>query len=285
MIKIFISRGEKQNKRGFLLMIMNIVAYNTLVNSVYILLQRVNQSVSHRKKITVEEKGKADFVTNIDFEVERILIEGLKKIDNVPCLSEESRQFIDCHDYWVIDPIDGTTNLIHGYPSYCVSIAKVKDDVTEYGFVYNLAMKELFIGIKGQGSYLLNTRSAREKRNRVSGICSLSYGLIGFGLPYDRLKTDKILMISNMILKNCHDLKRNGPASLDICYVASGRFDAYYEYDLKEWDYKAAKLILEEAGGKITNWCGESIRNGTSNVVASNGRLHKQILKYLECKN
>lgn len=266
-------------------MIVNITDYNMLVNSIYMLLLKVNQSVSHRKKIIVEKKRTADFVTNIDFGVEQTLIEGLKEIDNIPCLSEESSQFIDCDNYWVIDPVDGTTNLIHEYPSYCVSIAKVKNDITEYGFVYNLATKELFIGIKGQGSYFRNTRNAMEKRIFVSDIYDLSDSLIGFGFPYDRSKTDKILIISNKILKNCHDLKRNGPASLDICYVASGRFDGYYEYGLKEWDYKAAKLILEEAGGEITNWRGEDIRKGTSNIVASNGRLHKQILKYLEYDN
>lgn len=260
----------------------NIVTYNALVNSVYVLLLKVNQSVSHRKNIIVKEKKLADFVTNIDFRVEQTLIEGLKAIDNIPCLAEESNQFIDCHNYWSIDPIDGTTNLIHKYPSYCVSIAKVENDITEYGFVYNLATKEFFVGIKGQGSYLLNTRNAVQKINCVSDIYNLSDSLIGFGCPYDKSKTDKIFMISNKILKNCHDLKRNGPASLDICYVASGRFDGYYEYDLKEWDFRAAKLILEEAGGKITNWCGENVRKGTNNIVASNGRLHEQILQYLE---
>lgn len=263
-------------------MTKNIVAYNTLVNAVYVLLLKVNQTVSHKKIIIIEEKQTADFVTNIDFEVEQTLMEGLRAIDNVPCLAEESGQFVDCHSYWAIDPVDGTTNLIHEYPSYCISIAKVKNDITEYGFVYNLATKDLFIGIKGQGSYLVNTRSARQKKICVSDIYSLSDSLIGFGCPYDKSKTDKIFMISNKILKNCHDLKRNGPASLDICYVASGRFDGYYEYDLKEWDYKAAKLILEEAGGVITNWHGENVRKGISDIVASNSRLHEQILKYLE---
>lgn len=263
----------------------NIVTSNTLINAVYVLLLKVSQSVSHRKEMIVKKKRTADFVTNIDFGVEQTLIEGLMEIDNVPCLSEESNQYIDCHNYWVIDPVDGTTNLIHKYPSYCVSIAKVKNDITEYGFVYNLATKELFIGIKSQGAYLLNTRSAREKKICVSDICDLSDSLIGFGVPYDRSQTDKVFMISNKILKNCHDLKRNGPASLDICYVASGRFDGYYECDLKEWDYKAAKLIIEEAGGKITNWHGKNVQSGTSDIVASNGRLHKQILRYLETDN
>lgn len=261
----------------------DILVYNTLVNSVYNLLLKINQSVSHRKNVIAEEKSLADFVTNIDFRVEKTLIDGLKKIDNIPCLAEESNHVISCHDYWVIDPIDGTTNLIHSYPSYCVSIAKVKNNITEYGFVYNLVTKELYIGIKDQGSYLLNSRNAKQhKKICVSDTNYLSDSLIGFGCPYDKSKMDKIFMVANKLLKECHDLKRNGPASLDICYVASGRLDGYYECDLKEWDYKAAKLILEEAGGKITNWNGENVQRGVSNIVASNCKLHDKLIKYLK---
>lgn len=258
-----------------------IIDYNSLVNSVYILLQKVNQSVSHIKNLTIAEKNIADFVTNIDFRVEQMLIDGLKKIDDIPCLAEESNQSINCCNYWAIDPIDGTTNLIHGYPSYCVSIAKVKNGITEYGFVYNLATKEFFIGIKGHGSYLLNSRNTKQTKLCVSNVYKISDSLIGFGCPYDKDKTDKIFKISNKIIKKCHDLKRNGPASLDICYVASGRYDGYYECDLKEWDYKAAKLILEEAGGKITNWNGEKVLKGINDILASNGKIHDKIIKFL----
>lgn len=258
-----------------------IIDHDNLVISVYNLLQKVNQSVSHIKNLTVSKKNIADFVTNIDFHVEQMLIDGLKIIDDVPCLSEESYQSINCYDYWAIDPIDGTTNLIHGYPSYCVSIAKVGNGVTEYGFVYNLASKEFFIGIKDQGAYLLNSRNAKKLKLFVSNVCKISDSLIAFGCPYDKTKTDKIFMISNKIIKQCHDLKRNGPASLDICYVACGRYDGYYECDLKEWDYKAAKLILEEAGGKITNWNGDNVLKGVNNILASNGKLHDKIMKFL----
>ncbi len=254
---------------------------DSFIKSVYTLLLNINQSVSHRKKIVVEEKNSADFVTNIDFQVEQSLMKGLTEIDAIPCLTEESNQQIEGHSFWVIDPIDGTTNLIHDYPSYCISIAKVKNDVTTYGFVYNLASKELFIGVKGRGSYLINTRSGREKKISVSGVCRLCDSLIGFGCPYDRSKADKIFEISKSVLKDCHDLKRNGPASLDICYVASGRIDAYYECDLKEWDYRAGRLILEEAGGKITDWTGASIQRHTNNIIASNNNIHQQLLEYL----
>lgn len=257
---------------------------NILLYSVYKLLINVNSSVSHSKNIIAKEKNIADFVTNIDFRVEQMLVSGLRKIVDIPCLTEESNQYIEYindSSYWVIDPVDGTTNLIHEYPSFCVSVAKVENGVTEYGFVYNLFSKELFIGIKGQGAYLINTRSARAKTIQVSDVYCLSDSLIGFGCPYDKSKTDKIFEITNKILKNCHDVKRNGPASLDICYVASGRIDAYYELDLKEWDYKAGKLILEAAGGKITDWNGENIQQNTNNVVASNNQIHEQLLKYL----
>ena len=262
--------------------IMDSLYDNTLIKSVRALLKNVNYSVSHRKSIAIKEKNYADFVTNIDLDVELMLMNGLRDIEDIPCLTEESNQNIDDCDYWVIDPIDGTTNLLHKYPSYCISIAKIRKGITEYGFVYNLVSKELFTGIKGQGAYLLNTRSARGKAIHVSDVYEFSGSLIGFGCPYDKTKTDKIFEISNKILKNCHDLKRNGPASLDICYVASGRIDAYYELDLKEWDYKAGKLILEEAGGRITDWNGDSIQKNTNNVVASNNKIHEQLLDYLE---
>lgn len=262
--------------------IKNILTYNDLIKSVYNLLLDINRRVSHSHNIIVEEKGRADFVTNIDFGVEHILVKGLKEIDDIPCLTEESNQYILSHNYWVIDPIDGTTNLLHGYPSYCVSIAKVEKDVIEYGFVYNLVNKELFIAIKDKGAYLLNTRNARQKKIYVSDVCCLSDSLIGFGFPYDKTKIDTIFEISSKILKSCHDLKRSGPASLDICYVASGRIDAYYEFDLKEWDYKAGKIILEEAGGKITDWNGKEIQQDTNNIVVSNNKVHEELLKYLE---
>lgn len=260
----------------------NILKYDSVVESVYQLLLQVSRSVNHSKKVDVNEKGRADFVTNIDVNVERKLIQGLQEVENIPCLAEESYHFIDYSNYWTIDPIDGTTNYIHGYPSYCVSVAKIKDNVTKYGFVYNLATKELFLGIKGEGAYLINTRKATQQEIKVSGTKHLRDGLIAFGCPYDKSKTDRLFRSANKILKSCHDLKRNGPASLDICYVACGRFDGYFELDLKEWDYKAAKMILEEAGGELTNWQGDNIRKGSSNVLASNKNIHQHLLSCLD---
>ena len=258
------------------------VLIDKTIEDVYTLVKEIGRSISHRRKIGIREKNKADFVTNVDLFSEQKLIEGLQKIDNIPCISEESasRHVMD-NTYWVIDPIDGTTNFIHGYPSYCIAIAKVVDSVIKYGFVYNLVDKELFVGIKDQGSYLINSRRAI-KRICVSKTEKLEDSLIGFGCPYDKSKGLDLFRLTAKFFEKCHDLKRKGPASLDICYVACGRLDAYFEFDLKPWDYAAAKLILEEAGGVLTDWEGYYNLFKSCNVVASNNRLHGEMLTVLE---
>lgn len=232
--------------------------------------------------VFVSYKDKGELVTNIDFEIEKTLIKVLQGVDEIPCLSEESFQNVESSNYWIIDPIDGTTNFVHGYPSYCVSIAKVKNNITEYGIVYNLATKEGFIGIKGHGAYRVDSNGYF--RINVSDVSIVSESIIGFGCPYDKSKTEYLFYIGNNLLKSCRDLKRNGPASLDLCYVACGRLDAYFELDLKEWDYKAGKLILEESGGALTDWTGKTILKGKSNILATNDRLHSQMMSYLNLK-
>lgn len=251
------------------------------ITKVYALVKRVSRSIAHRSKVNTYEKNKTDFVTNVDLFSENELVAGLKEIDDIPCLSEESvSDGIVSDTYWVIDPIDGTTNFIHKYPSYCIAIAKIVNNSTEYGFVYNMADKELFVGIRDQGSYLINSRRAI-KRICVSKTEKLEDSLIGFGCPYDKSKGLELFRLTAKFFEKCHDLKRKGPASLDICYVACGRLDAYFEFDLKPWDYAAAKLILEEAGGVLTDWEGYYNLFKSCNVVASNNRLHGEMLTVL----
>ncbi len=259
----------------------DVIGSNQVALAVYDLIRKINHNMS-RKSIDVKEKGTADFVTSIDLWIEQALMKGLREIEDIPCLTEESNQSVDSSNYWVIDPIDGTTNLVHGYPCYCISIAKVKDNVTECGFVYNLANKDLFIGIAGQGAYMMNTRVGKVEEVHVSKRERIQDALIAFGCPYDKSKTERLFEIIKKLIRVCHDVKRNGPSSLDLCYVASGRTDAYFEFDLKEWDYKAGKLILELAGGQITNWSGEAIGKGASNIAASNGLVHAELLEYLK---
>ena len=252
------------------------------INEIKEMLIRINRSVSHRTKISIREKGKSDFVTDIDTYVEKMLINELMKIDLVPCITEESFQGDIYDSYWVIDPIDGTTNLIHKYPNYCISIAKVENNITILGLVYNLQTKELFIAEKGKGAFCINTTTQREKKLFVSKNNELQDSLIGFGCPYNKSRIDFLFERLSKILKECHDLKRSGPASLDICYVAAGRLDAYIELDLKEWDYRAGKLVLEEAGGIMTDWNSNIQLDKKSDVVASNGLIHNELMKYLQ---
>lgn len=257
--------------------------HNDIINSIINIIQNIENEGIHSQKVFVERKGPSDFFTNIDTQIERNLINALKKIDDIPCLSEESSPEVYGNNYWVIDPIDGTTNFIHNYPSYCLSIAKVENGCAHYGFVYNLATKELFVGIKNHGAQLYSLKSHKltPKNISVSNTKLISDSIVAFGCPYDKTKTEQLFRISNNILKKCHDLKRNGPASLDICYVACGRLDAYYEFDLKEWDYRAAKLILEEAGGILTDWNGRRALKGQNNIAASNVKVHKELLEFL----
>lgn len=254
---------------------------DSTIKDVYSLLRMVDMHVSHRKNMQVREKSFANLVTDIDLFIERLLVAGLQHIDNIPCLTEETNSSVVAHSYWVVDPIDGTTNLVHGYPSYCISVAKVFDNITEYGFVYNLITKEFFVSVRGNGAYLLSSRSTVSRRLQVSNTQEMADSIIGFGCPYDKTKVKALFERTCSITEICQDVKRSGPASLDICYVASGRLDGYFEYDLKEWDYKAAKLILEEAGGMITDWNSRAITTGTSNVLVSNGKLHAELLKHL----
>ena len=231
--------------------------------------------------LRVKEKATADFVTNKDLEIEKFLIQELQKIDDIPCLSEETESHSIDDRYWLIDPIDGTTNFIHRYPSYCTAVAKIEDGETVYGFVLDAVASVIYVGLKDHGSFKWNLITHEVTEMRVSRTEHLTDSLIGFGCPYNKTKSERLFSILNAVFKKCHDLKRKGPASLDLCYVADGALDAYFEFDLKEWDYKAGALILREAGGVITDWDGKSDLQGKSNILATNGVLADELLQYL----
>lgn len=250
-----------------------------IIKNVFLLLKNINNSVAHTKNITSIEKYYNDFVSNVDLQIQTFLKSRLLNICNVPCISEESDQNDKRYiSYWIIDPIDGTTNYLHSYPSYCVSIALILEGEIHYGFVYNLVNKELFIAKLNQGSILTSTTNGNIKKISPSKINILKNAIIGFGCPYDKSKITKLFDVLKPLILECQDLKRNGPASLDICYVACGRLDGYLELDLKEWDYAAAKLILQEAGGMISNWYGETYLQGQNDILVTNFDLYLVLL-------
>lgn len=189
-----------------------------------------------------------DLVTEVDIWSENELIAKIKETyPEHHILSEESGRYTGEADYeWVIDPIDGTTNFAHGFPIFCISIAVKYRGETVIGFVYAPALEELYEAVKGNGAYL------NGKRLRVSQIESLKMSVLATGFPYDRA-TDPDNNVDNFnnIVTQVSGIRRTGSAAFDLCQVAAGRFDGYWELKLNSWDVDAGILLIQEAGGKI----------------------------------
>ena len=226
-------------------------------------------------KKDVSFKGKKDLVTKYDVAIEEFLTKEFAKFDyNI--IGEETTQ-AEFGNSIIIDPIDGTTNFVNGLPFCAISVGVYKDKVGEFGIVYNPILDELFTAIKGQGAY------KNGKEIKVSQNSDFQRALISTGFPYsgadnmddlnwviDRLK---------IILPACQDIRRYGSASLDLCYVASGVYDGFYEINLKPWDVSAGMLIVQEAGGMISDENGNEFDMFKSRgIVASNGLVHNKIL-------
>ncbi len=233
------------------------------------------------RDLDVKKKGDSDFVTNIDLAVQNLIRERLSALaPDIAFLSEEGCDTVADGagaPYWVLDPIDGTMNFIRGIPHCSVSLALVRDGVTVLGIVYAPNTDEMFYAERGGGAFLRNTRL------RVTENEELKNALIGIGTaPYYKPDTAECFEIYRRLFLESVDLRRLGSAAIDICYVAAGRFDAYYEYMLSIWDYAAARLILEEAGGRLTNF--ENIPTANerkSPVLASNSLLHEKLLNII----
>ena len=180
-------------------------------------------------------------------------------------------------DYcWVIDPLDGTTNFAHGYPCYCVSIGLERKGEVIIGVVYDPTRDELFAAERGAGA-TLNGRPIR-----VSEVDSLERGLIVSGFPYDvRERMASYLPVWERFLAHAQAVRRDGAAALDMCYVAMGRFDAFWEFGLWPWDTAAGWVMIEEAGGRVTKADGSPFDNFSASVLCSNGRIHDEMLEVL----
>ncbi len=177
---------------------------------------------------------------------------------------------------WIIDPLDGTVNFAHGFPMFCVSIACETDGVLDYGVIYDPLRDELFEARRGAGA------SLNGQPIRVSRTAHLSRALIATGFPYDiRERVPETLARLGRMLANTQGVRRGGSAALDLCYVACGRLDGFYEENLKPWDTAAGLLIVTEAGGKITTFDGGDYDIYSPNILASNGVLHQKLLDCL----
>jgi myo-inositol-1(or 4)-monophosphatase len=227
----------------------------------------------------IHHKGSIDLVTDVDLASERLIREAISTYyPRHEILAEEGGLSESGSEYrWIVDPLDGTTNYAHGYPIFCVSIALECRGEVVLGVVYDPMRDELFTAERGGGA-ALNNRSIH-----VSKTAELMQGLLSTGFPYD-IKTSKLTNLDHWanFAMNAQALRRDGAAALDLCYVACGRFDGFWELNLSPWDTAAGALIVTEAGGGVTNFTGGPFSNYEPEVVASNGLIHGSMLEVLK---
>jgi myo-inositol-1(or 4)-monophosphatase len=243
----------------------------------------INRASLSSDKIQVTRKQHNDFVTEVDQAAESAIIDTLK--DAYPdhgFLAEETGEVVSSsaegqpNHVWIIDPLDGTTNFIHGFPQYAVSIALAVDGVTQQAVVYDPTRDELFTATRGAGAYVNN------RRLRVAGRTKMSEALIATGFPYrEDQDVEAYLEIFAQMTRQCAGLRRPGAASLDLAYVAAGRVDGFFEQGLKPWDMAAGALLITEAGGLVGNYAGEESYLNTGEIMAANPRIYGQMVTVL----
>ncbi len=233
-------------------------------------------SIHKIKKI--DYKSEANLVTHIDKAAEKMILRRIKRrFPDHAILAEESKPHGNSRYKWIIDPLDGTTNFAHTFPVACVSIAVEKDGEVILGGVFDPFRNESFFAEKNCGAYL------NGKRIRASKVSTLKESLLCTGFPYDRrMYAGPYLKIFGGFMVRCHGIRRTGSAAIDICYVACGRFDGFWELKLNPWDTAAASLICREAGGELSNFRGKPYSIYDQEALASNGLIHQEMLKVLK---
>lgn len=227
----------------------------------------------------IEYKGLNDMVSYVDKTAEERLVSKLSKlIPDAGFLTEEKTINKVGKTYtWIIDPLDGTTNFIHGIPTYAISIALYEDNKPVIGVVYEINRGEMFYAYKGGSAYL------NGKEIRVSKNPDLKSSLLATGFPYYQFdKQPQYMQLFTEMMQKCHGLRRIGSAAIDLAYVACGRFDAYFEYNLQPWDVAAGMFIVQQAGGKVINFSGGDECINTREVLATNSLLTDEILSSIK---
>lgn len=233
------------------------------------------------KPISIEYKSPVSLVTKSDKAAEALIINIIKK--NFPdhsILAEETgtispRDRSNCK--WIIDPIDGTTNFAHGLPACCVSIGYEEDGIVKVGGVFNPFLNEFFWAERGKGAGL------NGKKIRVSKTKTLSASLVATGFPYDRRERALYyLKFIEEFMLCTHGIRRLGSSAIDLCYVACGRFDGYWEFNLQAWDQSAGCLIVEEAGGQLSDFTGKPMNIYGKQTLATNGFIHQEMLNIIK---
>jgi myo-inositol-1(or 4)-monophosphatase len=240
----------------------------------------INRASLDIDKLTVAVKQQSDFVTEVDKAAENAIIEVLQEAyPSYGILAEESGNAgtaPDAEYQWIIDPLDGTTNFIHGFPQYAISIGLAHKGAMVHGLVFDPNRNELFTASKGGGAFM------NEKRIRVSKRVRLDDALIGTGFPYRVFDhVDSYLAIFKDIAQKTAGMRRPGAATLDLAWVACGRMDGFWELGLSPWDMAAGSLLVSEAGGLVGDLSGESTYMTTGNIVGGNPKVFSQLLQVI----
>lgn len=227
----------------------------------------------------IEYKGLNDLVSYVDKNAEKIIVAGLEKVlPEAGFITEEkTRSKIADRYNWIIDPLDGTTNFIHGVPTFSVSIALKEYDELVAGVVYEINLDECFYACKDNPAYL------NGKEIRVSNVDTVAKSLIATGFPYyDFQKQPAYIELFTELMKSCHGLRRLGSAAVDLVYTSFGRFEAFYEYNLNAWDIAAGVVIVRQAGGEVVNFKGGNEVLETRELLATNGKITQEMLGIIQ---
>ena len=229
--------------------------------------------------IRVDSKGRNDFVSEVDRMAEQDIIRTVQRsYPDHAFLAEESGASGDAEYVWIIDPLDGTTNFLHGFPVFCVSIAVMHRGRLEHGVIFDPLRNELFTASRGAGA------SVDGRKMRVSDTRLLEKSLLGTGYPYKPESgwLDAYMEMLKAAIRATAGVRRPGAAALDLAYVAAGRLDGFWEIGLNIWDVAAGALMIQECGGIVTDLAGRDGWQQSGNVVAGNPKIHEALLKLIE---
>jgi len=240
----------------------------------------INRGARDIDLLTITSKGPKDFVSEVDREAERMIVETLlATYPDHAILAEEGTakgDNADAENVWIIDPLDGTTNVLHGFPQYCVSIALAQRGVVTQGVVYDPVRNDLFTATRGRGAFL------NDRRIRVSRRQHLRDCLIGTGFPFrDGSYLDTYLRMMKTMIEQTAGLRRPGAAALDLAYVAAGFYDGFWEVGLNAWDVAAGSLLIQEAGGLIGDLAGDGDFLHGGQVIAATPKIFAQMVTAL----
>jgi myo-inositol-1(or 4)-monophosphatase len=252
---------------------------NVMVGAVRKAAKAIKRDFGEVENLQISRKGPSDFVTKVDLKSEKVLRDELSRTrPHYGFVMEESGviEGLDKTHRWYIDPLDGTTNFLHGVPHFAISVGLEREGSLVAGVVYNPITDEMFTAEKGRGAWL------NDKRLRVSARRDLNVALVATGIPYaGKPGHEKFSRELGLMMTEVAGVRRFGAAALDLAWVAAGRYDAFWERGLSSWDMAAGIVILREAGGLVSDLVDgqEMLTNGT--IVASNGHLHGRMLKVL----